>query len=109
MTVLQWIVQLLHPIWATGWTTASAASDGAGDIASDTYCAAESSVRMVRSGANTNGEMSEQEHQADERDHSDDQRPGKKRAEQTRIVLEVHVEQYDDCEFHRRHDKQEDR
>src|SRR5678816_4677801 len=81
MTVLQWIVQLVHPTWATGWTTASAASDGAKDITSDTYCAAEGSARLVRSGAGANSEMSEEEHQADERDHGDDERPGEQRAE----------------------------
>ena len=52
------------------------------------------------------GELPEQEEQGDERGHRDDQRSGEQRPEQLVVVLEVHVEQHDDRELHRRHDEQ---
>src|SRR5688500_13034737 len=105
MTVLQWIVQFVHPTCATGWTTARAAI-GNGSIM--TYNGYETSERAgaVKSGPEPDREVSEQEQEADDRHDSDDQRTGEQRTEQPGVVLEVHVVHHDDRELHGRHDQE---
>src|SRR5258705_2478959 len=51
-------------------------------------------------------EMAEEEHQRQERQRGDQQRSGEQDTEKPVVVLEVHVEHYDDQELERRQNEQ---